>query len=186
MTHGNLTGGKAYVENSDTYIFRNTFRGIATVAEALDGAHGVKYEHERHDGGRLYNLRFCVDIGLFKAPISIQFIFGILGGIAPEVDSLVCMKRTADRLFGTDYRWSVLEAGAAQMELATAASQMDGNVREGGLEDSLQIARGKLADSNAQQVAKNRRIIEDLGCEVAIPDEAREMLALKGADRVAF
>ena len=96
------------------------------------------------------------------------------------------MKRTADRLFGTDCRWSVLEAGAAQMELATAASQMDGNVREGGLEDSLQIARGKLADSNAQQVAKNRRIIEDLGCEVATPDEAREMLAPKGADRVAF
>ena len=176
---------KAYVENSDTYIFRNTFRDIGTVAEALGGEHGVKFEHECYDVGHLYNLRFCMDIGLFKAPVFIQFIFGILGGIGPEVDNLIFMKRTADRLFGTDYRWSVLGAGGAQMGLATTASQMGGNVRVG-LEDSLQIARGKLATSNAQQVTKIRRIIEDLGCEIATPDEAREILHLKGADRVAF
>jgi uncharacterized protein (DUF849 family) len=175
---------KDYVANSDTYIFRNTFRDIETVAGAL-APHGVKFEHECYDVGHLYNLRFCMDIGLFKAPIFIQFIFGILGGIGPEVDNLIFMKRTADRLFGSDYRWSVLGAGGAQMPLATTASQMGGNVRVG-LEDSLFISRGKLAGSNADQVKKIRRIIEDLGSEIATPDEAREILGLKGADRVGF
>lgn len=175
---------KAYVENSDSYIFRNTFRDIGTVATAL-APHRIKFEHECYDVGHLYNLRFCMDIGLFKAPVFLQFIFGILGGIGPEVDNLVFMKRTADRLFGADYRWSVLGAGGAQMGLATTAAPMGGNVRVG-LEDSLLIARGKLASSNAEQVAKIRRIIEDLGCEVASPDEAREMLGLKGGDQVAF
>lgn len=173
-----------YVANSDTFIFRNTFRDIANVANTL-GPHGIKFEHECYDVGHLYNLKFCMDSGLFKAPVFIQFVFGILGGIGPEVDNLVFMKRTADRLFGADYRWSVLGAGGAQMPLATTGSQMGGNVRVG-LEDSLHIARGRLATSNAEQVTKIRRIIEDLGCEVATPDEAREMLDLKGADRVAF
>jgi uncharacterized protein (DUF849 family) len=175
---------KDYVANSDTYIFRNTFRDIGNVAATL-GPHDIKFEHECYDVGHLYNLRFCMDIGLFKAPIFIQFIFGILGGIGPEVDNLIFMKRTADRLFGDDYRWSVLGAGGAQMPLASTAAGMGGNVRVG-LEDSLQIARGRLADSNAAQVIKIRRIIEDLGCDVATPDEAREMLGLKGGDRVAF
>jgi uncharacterized protein (DUF849 family) len=175
---------KEYVENSDTYIFRNTFRDIRTVAETL-APQNVKFEHECYDVGHLYNLKFCMDTGLFKAPIFIQFIFGILGGIGPEVDNLIFMKRTADRLFGDDYRWSVLGAGGAQMPLATTASQMGGNVRVG-LEDSLFISRGKLAENNAQQVAKIRRIVEDLGSEVATPDEAREILALKGGDQVGF
>jgi uncharacterized protein (DUF849 family) len=175
---------KDYVENSDTYIFRNTFRDIETVANAL-APHKVKFEHECYDVGHLYNLRFCMDIGLFKAPIFIQFIFGILGGIGPEVDNLIFMKRTADRLFGDDYRWSVLGAGGAQMSLAATASQMGGNLRVG-LEDSLFISRGKLAESNAQQVAKIRRIVEDLGTEIATPDEAREILGLKGGDQTAF
>jgi len=175
---------KDYVANSGSYIFRNTFADIENAAGQL-APHGIKFEHECYDVGHLYNLRFCMDIGLFKAPIFIQFIFGILGGIGPEVDNLVFMKRTADRLFGDDYRWSVLGAGSAQMGLATTASQMGGNVRVG-LEDSLFISRGKLAESNAQQVAKIRRIIEDLGCEPASPDEAREILGLKGADRVGF
>ena len=126
-----------------------------------------------------------MDIGLFKAPIFIQFIFGILGGIGPEVENLVFMKQTADRLFGDDYRWSVLGAGGAQMPLTTTASQMSGNVHVG-LEDGLLIARGKLAENNAQQVSKIRGIVESLGCEVATPDEAREILALKGADKVGF
>ncbi len=175
---------KDYVENSDGYIFRNTFRDIRTVAESLS-PHDIKFEHECYDVGHLYNLKFCMDTGLFKAPIFIQFIFGILGGIGPEVDNLIFMKRTADRLFGDDYRWSVLGAGGAQMSLATTASQMGGNVRVG-LEDSLFIERGKLAQSNAQQVKKIRRIVEDLGSEVATPDEAREMLDLKGGDRTNF
>lgn len=175
---------KEYVENSDTYIFRNTFRDIKTVSDNLS-AHNIKFEHECYDVGHLYNLKFCMDIGLFKAPIFIQFIFGILGGIGPEVDNLIFMKRTADRLFGDDYRWSVLGAGGSQMGLATTASQMGGNVRVG-LEDSLFIERGKLAESNAQQVKKIRGIIEELGCEVATPDEAREILELKGGDRTNF
>lgn len=175
---------KEYLENSDTYIFRNTFADIRTAATKL-APHEIKFEHECYDVGHLYNLKFCMDTGLFKAPIFIQFIFGILGGIGPEVDNLIFMKRTADRLFGDDYRWSVLGAGGAQMSLATTASQMGGNVRVG-LEDSLFIARGKLAESNAQQVAKIRRIVEDLGAEVASPEEAREILALKGGDRVSF
>jgi len=175
---------KEYVEGSEANIFRNTFSDIKDAAETL-APHEIKFEHECYDVGHLYNLRFCMDIGLFKAPVFIQFIFGILGGIGPEVDNLIFMKRTADRLFGNDYRWSVLGAGSAQMGLATIAAQMGGNVRVG-LEDSLFISRGMLAENNAQQVYKIRRIIEDLGSEVATPDEAREMLALKGGDRVAF
>ena len=175
---------KEYVENSDTYIFRNTFADIKNAATQL-APHDIKFEHECYDVGHLYNLKFCMDIGLFKAPIFIQFIFGILGGIGPEIDNLVFMKRTADRLFGDDYRWSVLGAGGAQMTLATTASQMGGNVRVG-LEDSLFISRGKLAQSNAQQVQKIRRIVEDLGCEIATPDEARDLLGLKGQSNVNF
>ncbi|RBW62120.1 3-keto-5-aminohexanoate cleavage protein [Ruegeria sp. A3M17] len=175
---------KNYVANSDQNIFRNTFRDIREAAETL-APHDIKFEHECYDVGHLYNLKFCMDIGLFKAPIFIQFIFGILGGIGPEVDNLIFMKRTADRLFGDDYRWSVLGAGGSQMSLATTASQMGGNLRVG-LEDSLFISRGKLAENNAQQVAKIRRIVEDLGSQVATPDEAREILDLKGGDRVAF
>ena len=175
---------KDYVENSDTYIFRNTFRDIRTVAETL-GPLGIKFEHECYDVGHLYNLKFCMDSGFFRPPVFLQFIFGILGGIGPDVDNLIFMKRTADRLFGSNYRWSVLGAGAAQMPLATTASQMGGNLRVG-LEDSLLISRGQLAESNAQQVAKIRHIVEELGSEVAEPDEAREMLALKGGDSVAF
>jgi len=175
---------KDYIENSDAYIFRNTFRDIGVVAQKL-APHDIKFEHECYDVGHLYNLRFCMDIGLFKAPIFLQFVFGILGGIGPEVDNLIFMKRTADRLFGDDYRWSVLGAGAAQMPLATTGSQMGGHVRVG-LEDSLFLSRGKLADNNAQQVAKIKRIVEDLGSSVATPDEARDILQLKGGDRVNF
>lgn len=175
---------KEYVESSEGNIFRNTFRDIREAAETL-APHGIKFEHECYDVGHLYNLKFCMAQGLFKAPVFIQFIFGILGGIGPEVDNLIFMKRTADRLFGDDYRWSVLGAGGAQMGLASTASQMGGNVRVG-LEDSLFIKRGELAESNAQQVAKIRRIVEELGAEVATPDEAREILDLKGGDRVNF
>ncbi len=126
-----------------------------------------------------------MDQGLFKAPIFIQFVMGILGGIGADIDNLVFMKKTADKLFGDSYRWSVLAAGSAQIPLAVTAAQMGGNVRVG-LEDSLFISRGKLAESNAEQVAKVRRALEELGHEIATPAEAREVLDLKGGDRVNF
>lgn len=175
---------KAYVEGSEGNIFRNTFKDIKEAAETL-APHEIKFEHEIYDVGHLYNLKAMMDAGHFKAPIFLQFVLGILGGIGADIDNLVFLKRTADRLFGDQYRWSVLAAGAAQIPLAVTASQMGGHVRVG-LEDSLFISRGELAESNAQQVAKIRRIIEDLGNSVATPDEAREILALKGGDRVAF
>ncbi|MEL7132518.1 MAG: 3-keto-5-aminohexanoate cleavage protein, partial [Pseudomonadota bacterium] len=175
---------KDYITGSEANIFRNTFADIKQAATEL-APHDIKFEHECYDVGHLYNLKHCMDIGLFKAPVFLQFVFGVLGGIGAEVDNLVFMKRTADRLFGDDYRWSVLGAGGAQMQLATTATQLGGNVRVG-LEDSLFISRGELAKSNAQQVIKIRRIVEDLGHEIATPDEAREMLGLKGGDKVAF
>ena len=174
-----------YVANSDGYIFRNTFRDIAKVGRSLGRGHNVKFEHECYDVGHLYNLKFCMATGLFKPPIFLQFVMGILGGIGADLDNLIFMKRTADRLFGDRYQWSVLGAGAAQMPLATQAVMMGGNVRVG-LEDSLYIGRGKLASSNAEQVAKVRRLVEELGYEVATPDEVREMLSLKGIDKVNF
>ncbi len=175
---------KNYIANSDGYIFRNTFADIENAAKQL-APHDIKFEHECYDVGHLYNLKFCMSTGLFKAPVFIQFIFGILGGIGADIENLVFMKRTADKLFGDDYRWSVLGAGNAQMGLSTTSAQMGGNVRVG-LEDSLFITRGELAESNAQQVTKIRRIVEDLGSEIATPDEAREILALKGGDQVNF
>lgn len=175
---------KDYVANSDGNIFRNTFRDIEEAATTL-APHDIKFEHECYDVGHLYNLKFCMDIGLFKAPIFIQFVMGILGGIGADIENLVFMKKTADKLFGDDYRWSILSAGASQIPMATTAAQMGGNVRVG-LEDSLFISRGELAKSNAQQVAKIRRIVEDLGSTVATPDEAREILDLKGGDLVNF
>lgn len=175
---------KDYVEGSDGNIFRNTFRDIREAATTL-APEDIKFEHECYDVGHLYNLKFCMDTGLFKAPVFIQFVMGILGGIGADIDNLVFMKKTADKLFGDDYRWSILAAGASQIPMATTASQMGGHVRVG-LEDSLFIKRGELATSNAQQVAKIRRIVEDLGSEIASPDEAREILDLKGGDRVKF
>ncbi len=173
-----------YVANSDGNIFRNTFRDIREAATKL-APHEIKFEHECYDVGHLYNLKFCMDQGLFKAPIFIQFVMGILGGIGADIDNLVFMKKTADKLFGDSYRWSVLAAGSAQIPLAVTAAQMGGNVRVG-LEDSLFISRGKLAESNAEQVAKVRRALEELGHEIATPAEAREVLDLKGGDRVNF
>jgi uncharacterized protein (DUF849 family) len=154
------------------------------VAEAL-GPEGVRFEHECYDVGHLYNLKFCMDRGMFRAPVFIQFVMGILGGIAAEVENLVFLKRTADKLFGDGYRWSVIGAGAMQMPMAVTAAQMGGHVRVG-LEDSLYLGRGRLAASNAEQVAKVRRLIEDMGCEIATPAEARVMLGLRGGDTVGF
>ena len=176
---------KQYLLQSAENIFRNTFRDIEKIYKLMGEGHGTKFEHECYDVGHLYNLAHCVDRGLFKPPIFLQLIFGILGGIGADPENLMFMKRTADKLFGEDYRWSVLAAGRFQMPFATQAAMIGGHVRIG-LEDSLFIGRGKLAASNAEQVAKIRRIVEELGCEVASPQEARAMLGLKGADKVKF
>lgn len=176
---------ESYLRNTDDHIFRNTFRDIERIIKTLGDEHGTRFEHECYDVGHLYNLAHFVDRGMIRPPFFVQLIFGILGGIGAELDNLLFMKRTADRLFGDDFLWSVLAAGRHQIPYATTAATMGGNVRVG-LEDSLYIARGKLARSNAEQVAKIRRIVEDLGHEIASPGEARAMLGLKGADRVGF
>jgi len=174
-----------YVVNSDDFIFRNTFRDITYILESL-GAAGTKFEHECYDVGHLYNLAHFLDRGLVKPPFFVQMIFGILGGIGPDLDNLVFMKRTADRLFGPDtYQWSVLAAGRHQMSFLTQAALLGGNVRVG-LEDSLFLERGRMAANNAEQVVKIRRILAEMGLEPATPAEAREMLGLKGVDRVKF
>ncbi|MGA8155707.1 MAG: 3-keto-5-aminohexanoate cleavage protein, partial [Rhodoplanes sp.] len=174
-----------YLLSSDDNIFRNTFRDIERIYRLLGEGHGTRFEHECYDVGHLYNLAHCIDRGLFKPPVFLQLIFGILGGIGPDMENLTFMKATADKLFGKEYLWSVLGAGRFQMPFATQATMMGGNVRVG-LEDSLFIARGKPATSNAEQVSKIRRIIEELGYEIATPADARVMLGLKGSDRVQF
>lgn len=176
---------EAYVRNSDDYIFRNTFRDIRVILETMADA-GTRFEHECYDVGHLYNLAHFVDAGLVKPPFFVQMIFGILGGIGPDLENLGFMKATCDRLFGAhSYQWSVLAAGRHQMPFLTQAALMGGNVRVG-LEDSLFIERGKLAASNAEQVAKIVRILAEMGHEPATPAEARTMLGLKGGDRVEF
>lgn len=176
---------KPYLLGTDDFIFRNTFRDIERILKMLGEDHGTRFEHECYDIGHLYNLAHFVDRGLVKPPFFVQMIFGILGGIGSSVENMVFMKETADKLFGDDYRWSVLSAGKTQMQFATQAAMMGGNVRVG-LEDSLYIGKGQLATSNAEQVAKIRRIVEELGLEIATPTEARDILALKGGDKVNF
>jgi uncharacterized protein (DUF849 family) len=172
------------LENSRDLVFRNTFKDIEFVLGVLSGA-GTRFEFECYDTAHLYNLAHFLDRGLVKPPLFVQTVFGILGGIGPHPEDVMHMKRTADRLFGAQYKWSVLGAGRNQLPIAAQAAAMGGNVRVG-LEDSLWAGPGKLAQSNAQQVRAVRQIIEGLGLTIATPDEAREMLALKGADRVAF
>ena len=174
-----------YLRSTDDFIFRNTFRDIAYILEHLGEGCGTRFEFECYDVGHLYNLAHFLDRGLVKTPLFIQTIFGILGGVGAEERNLVFMRETADRLFGKDYEWSVLAAGRHQIPFTTMAAVMGGNVRVG-LEDSLYLARGRLARNSAEQVAKIRRILEELSLEVATPEEARAMLHLKGADQVAF
>ncbi len=173
-----------YLAGSDERIFKNTFRDIAYILESCSG-NGTRFEIECYDIGHLYTAAHFLDRGLVAPPLFIQSVFGIRGGIGPHPEDVLHMKRTADRLFGGDYRWSVLGAGRNQMLVAAMSAVMGGNVRVG-LEDSLWIGRGSLARSNAEQVAKVRRILEELGLEVATPDEARAMLKLKGGGNVAF
>jgi uncharacterized protein (DUF849 family) len=173
---------RKYIEDSEVFIFRNTFRDIARVYHLM-ADFGTRYEHECYDIGHLYNLAYFLDKGLAQPPLWIQSVFGILGGIGADADNVTFMRRTADRLFGKEYVWSVLAAGRQQMPLITQAAMMGGHVRVG-LEDSLYIGRGKLAANNAEQVAKIRRILEELGFEIANADEARRILSLKGRNQV--
>lgn len=173
---------EGYVVNSEDYIFRNTFRDISYIFDSLKDS-GIRFEHECYDVGHLYNLAHFVDRGLVEPPFFIQMVFGVLGGIGPDLDNMMFMKQTADRLFGKDkFQWSVLAAGKHQMAFNTQAALMGGNVRVG-LEDSLFIEARKLAVSNAEQVAKVVRILAEMGHQPASPTEAREILGLKGADR---
>jgi uncharacterized protein (DUF849 family) len=176
---------RVHLENSRDFIFRNTFKDIETVLHELGDKHGTRFEFECYDVGHLYTLAHFLERGLVKPPLFVQTIFGILGGIGPHPEDVMHMRRTADRLFGDQYRWSVLAAGRHQMPILTMAATMGANVRVG-LEDSLWLGPGQLAKSNADQVRKIRTIIESLGGEIATPAEARAMLGLKGGDRVAF
>jgi uncharacterized protein (DUF849 family) len=175
---------RPYLEGSRERIFRNTFADIEYILTTC-AENGTRFEIECYDIGHLYTLAHFVERGVVKPPLFVQSVFGILGGIGPHPEDVAHMKRTADRLFGDQYRWSVLGAGRNQLPIAAMAASMGGNVRVG-LEDSLWIGAGKLAESNAAQVAKARQIIEGLGLEIASPDAAREILELKGGDRVNF
>jgi uncharacterized protein (DUF849 family) len=166
-------------------MFKNTLADIEYILTTC-AENNTRFEIECYDIGHLYTLKHFLDRGLIKTPLFIQSVFGILGGIGTHPEDVMQMKRTADRLFGPEnFHWSVLGAGGAQMRVAAMAASMGGNVRVG-LEDSLWIGAGKLAESNAQQVTKVRQIIEGLGLDVASSDEAREILSLKGGDKVGF
>ena len=172
------------LEASRDLVFKNTYKDIEHILATLRPL-GIRFEFECYDTSHLYNLKHFVDRGLVEPPFFVQTVFGILGGIGAHPEDVAHMKRTADRLFGDEYRWSVLGAGKSQLRIAAMAAAMGGNIRVG-LEDSLWIRPGKLAGSNAEQVAAAKQIVEGLGLEIASPDEAREILALKGGDRVAF
>jgi 3,5-dioxohexanoate:acetyl-CoA acetone transferase len=175
---------REYLENSRDFIFRNTFADVEAIVRLL-GAEGTRFEFECYDVGHLYNLANFVERGIVEPPLFVQTIFGILGGIGPEPENLMHMKHVADRLFGDDYYWSILGAGRHQTNLVTMGAILGGSVRVG-LEDSIYLSKGQLAESNAEQAAKIVRILRELSLEIATPHEAREMLALKGADRTAI
>ena len=173
-----------HLENSRDLVFKNTFADIEK-AITLGTKNGTRFECECYDIGHLYNLRNLVDRGVVDGKIFVQSVFGILGGIGPHPEDVLHMRRTADRLFGERYEWSVLGAGSSQMRIAAQSAAMGGHVRVG-LEDSLWLEPGKLAENNASQVKKVRELLESLPFDIATPDEAREMLELKGAGNVGF
>ncbi|MBB1491340.1 MULTISPECIES: 3-keto-5-aminohexanoate cleavage protein [unclassified Paracoccus (in: a-proteobacteria)] len=174
---------REYLGNKDI-IFRNTFGDVEQVMTTL-GEGGTRFEFECYDTSHLYNLKHFFDRGLVTGPLFIQTVFGLMGGIGAHLEDVMHMKRTADRLFGDNYRWSVLGAGRNQLSIAAISAANGGHVRVG-LEDNLWAGKGRLAETNAEQVRAARQIIEGLGLQVATPDEARELLALKGGDQVNF
>ncbi|WP_421699421.1 3-keto-5-aminohexanoate cleavage protein [Ancylobacter sp.] len=175
---------RQHLEATRDLVFRNSFKDIEYILQTCYG-NGTRFEFECYDIAHLYNLKHFLDRGLVKPPLFVQSVFGILGGIGTHPEDIIHMKRTADRLFGDQYRWSVLGAGASQLRVAAMAASMGANVRVG-LEDSLWLGPGELAPSSAAQVRKARQILEGMGLELATPEEARDMLALKGADQVDF
>ena len=175
---------RKHLEATRDLVFRNTFKDIEYILETCYD-NGTRFEFECYDIAHLYNLSHFADRGMVKPPFFVQSVFGLLGGIGSHPEDVAHMKRTADRLFGKDYRWSVLGAGAAQLRVAAQAAALGGNIRVG-LEDSLWAGKGKMATSNADQVTLARKLIEGLGMQPATPDEAREILSLKGGDQVAF
>ncbi|MBU6508404.1 MAG: 3-keto-5-aminohexanoate cleavage protein [Alphaproteobacteria bacterium] len=174
-----------YLEMTRDFIFKNTFKDIERILRDLGEGHGTRFEFECYDIGHLYTLAHFLDRKLVKPPLFVQTIFGILGGVGADPENVAHAKRIADKLFGDDYYWSILAAGRHQLPLITMGAIMGGNVRVG-LEDSLYIGKGQLAKTNAEQVTRIRAILENLSLEIATPKEAREMLALKGGDRVNF
>ena len=175
----------AFLEMTRDFIFPNTFKSIEYILRELGETHGTRFEFECYDLGHLYNLAWFVDKGLVQPPFFVQMVFGILGGVGADPDNLMHMHTIAEKLFGGDYEWSVLAAGRHQMPFATQAAMLGGNLRVG-LEDSLYIGKGQLAQSNADQVRKIRGIIENLGLNIATPAEARQRLGLKGGHMVGF
>ena len=175
---------RAHLEKTRDFVFKNTFADIEYILTSCSD-NGTRFEFECYDIGHLYNLAHFLDRKLVTPPLFVQSVFGILGGIGTHAEDLMHMKRTADRLFGADYRWSILGAGRFQIPLATMGASMGANVRVG-LEDNLWAGPGQLAESNAQQVRTIRQVLEGLSLDVATPDEAREMLSLKGGDQVGF
>jgi len=176
---------KKYVEDMEDLIFRNTFRDIKNILTEFRD-YGTRFEFECYDVGHLYSLAYFVDTGLIKPPFFIQSVLGILGGIGPDPENLSVMRSTADRLFGREnYQFSVLGAGRHQMSLVTMGAILGGNVRVG-LEDSVYLSRGVKAKTNAEQVRKIRRILEELSFSIATPAEARQILGLKGMDNVSI
>lgn len=176
---------KAYVERTKENVVSNSFAQIERFVKELGDGCGTRFECECYDVGHLYTLAHFVDRKLLTPPLFVQTIFGVLGGIGPHPEDLMHMRRTADRLFGSDYQWSILAAGRHQINLATIGATMGGNVRVG-MEDSIYLGPGQLAKSNAEQVAKIRGILENLSLQIATPAEARAMLKLKGGDQVGF
>lgn len=175
----------AHLESSRDWIFKNTFKDIEYILEHLGKGHGTRFEFECYDTAHLYTLAHFLDRKLVTPPLFVQSIFGILGGTGADTENLLHAKRIADNLFGSDYRWSVMAAGKHQIPFVTMGALNGGNVRVG-LEDSLFAGRGKLAESNAEQVTLIRSILGQLSLEVATPTETRAILDLKGANNVAF
>lgn len=176
---------REYLASSRDFIFRNTFADIESIVKRLGEGCGVRFEFECYDVGHLYNLAHFLERGVVKPPLFVQTIFGLLGGIGPDTENLVHMRRMADKLFGDAYEWSILGAGKHQTGLVTTGAIMGGHVRVG-LEDNLYLEKGVHAKSNAEQVAQIRQMLESLSLEIATPDEARQILNLKGVDQVAF
>jgi uncharacterized protein (DUF849 family) len=175
---------KPQLEASRDLVFRNSFKDIEYILAACS-ENSTRFEFECYDTSHLYNLAHFIDRGLVKPPYFVQSVFGLLGGIGTHHEDVSHMKRTADRLFGTDLRWSVLGAGASQLRIAAQAASMGGNIRVG-LEDSIWAGRGKLAKSNAEQVTLAGKIVEGMGLQIATPDEARSLLELKGSAGTAI